>query len=169
MNTNLIILGSSHSEGNTKKVVDELLHSLEGEVVDLNKLNISYFDYEHRNRNDDFLPLAEKMTQAQTIILATPIYWYSMSAIMKTFLDRWSDLLKIRKDLGRQMRGKRLFVIACSSDATEYAHFDLPFERTADYMGMIYLGYVHTWIEQGKVPELVKEKLAMASKKIGSS
>jgi multimeric flavodoxin WrbA len=29
------------------------------------------------------------------IILATPIYWYAVSAAMKNFLDRLSDLLEL--------------------------------------------------------------------------
>lgn len=45
------------------------------------------------------------------IILATPVYWYSMSALMKTFIDRWGDLLDIRKDIGRRLTNKELYII----------------------------------------------------------
>ena len=128
------------------------------EFIDLNNYEISYFDYEHLNQEDDFLPLIEKILKYQTIIFATPVYWYSMSAILKT-IDRFSDLLKIRKDLGRQLRGKNMMVIAMSSDDTEYPEFWMPFQRTAAYLGMEYLGHSHTWIEKGHLPDRVKQDL----------
>lgn len=163
MKKNVIILGSSRSNGDTRSIINQFLENMEADVVDLKELEMSYFDYEHMNQNDDFIPLAERLTQYENIILATPVYWYTMSAIMKTFLDRWSDLLKIRKDIGRQFRGKNMFVIACSSDATAYPHFDEPFKLTADYMGMGYLGWMHTWVENGgEIPSKVK---AMIEKK----
>ena len=55
------------------------------------------------------------MVQYEQIIFATPIYWYAMSAQLKTFFDRMTDLLTIHKPLGRQLRkGKKMFLIACS-------------------------------------------------------
>jgi len=82
-----------------------------------------------------------------------------LSAIMKTFIDRLSDLLKIKKELGRQLRKKKLMVIATSSDDSEYPEFWSPFVRTADYLGMEYLGQVHTWLEKDQLPDRVKQAL----------
>ncbi|MCP4458779.1 MAG: NAD(P)H-dependent oxidoreductase [Cytophagales bacterium] len=39
--------------------------------------------------------------------MATPVYWYSMSGIMKVFLDRIYDVLTIEKELGRKLHGKK--------------------------------------------------------------
>ncbi len=41
------------------------------------------------------------------LIFATPVYWYSMSGIMKVFFDRITDLLTIKKDIGRKLKGKK--------------------------------------------------------------
>ena len=76
--------------------------------------------------------------------------------------DRLSDLLTIRKDVGRALKGKILCVIACSSDATVYEGFFLPFQRTAEYLNMRWGGGLHTWIEEqplSHIPEQVKEEL----------
>ena len=51
-----------------------------------------------------------------TIIFATPVYWYSMSGTLKTFFDRLSDLLHYKKELGRQMRGKKMAMISNSGE-----------------------------------------------------
>src|SRR5262245_48938559 len=107
----LIILGSSRSHGETLQAIKAVIGDQQVSFVDLKKLNISYYDYNHANEKDDFIPLAELMVKHNPIILATPVYWYTMSAIMKTFIDRWSDLIGLRKDLGRRLAGKELYLI----------------------------------------------------------
>lgn len=155
----VIILGSSRSDGNTKIICNYLVKDTEFPLFDLNDYEIGYYDYNGNNSHDDFLPLFEKLITFDTLIFATPVYWYSMSAQMKTFLDRFTDLLKIRKDLGRKLRGKNMKVICCSSGDEEYPEFWKPFQRSSEYLGMNYLGHAHTWIEKEEVPTIVKNRL----------
>lgn len=92
----VIILGSSSKNGETKKVVTELMRISNWELIDLNDYKISHFDYQHLNRNDDFISLMKRITENyDVLIFATPVYWYSMSGIMKVFFDRITDLLWI--------------------------------------------------------------------------
>lgn len=153
----LIIQGSSRGSGNTSKIVELVLAELAADVVDLSLKNISAYDYEHANRNDDFLPLMREVVQYDLIILATPVYWYSMSGLMKNFLDRITDCLKIEKETGRKLRGKALAVIACSSEPTVTPGFFEPFRLSAAYLGMEYLGEIHTWIEKEEPAVPVKD------------
>ena len=152
----LIIKGSARKKGNTQLVVDAIRAKIPTTYIDLQDHNISYYDYEHKNQADDFLGIAKQMTEHDIIIFATPIYWYSMSAILKTFFDRLSDLLTIRKDLGRGLKGKKVYVVACSSDESVYEHFFMPFEKTATYLEMEWCGGVHTWIEEDQLPSAVR-------------
>ncbi len=147
----LLIVGSSRKEGNTWSVAEFLSDRTGAELIDLSELNISYYDYEHENQQDDFMEVARKMTDSAVIILATPVYWYSMSAQMKTFIDRWSDLLTIRKDLGRQLADKKLVLISCGSWEEPGQGFALPIKQTADYMRMQFAGYFHTWLTDNEV------------------
>ncbi|GAB4223273.1 MAG: hypothetical protein Tsb005_17790 [Gammaproteobacteria bacterium] len=55
--TQIIILGSSRSHGNTRKVIDEITGDHSFSVIDLNGFEIIPFDYEPRNTQDDFIPL----------------------------------------------------------------------------------------------------------------
>jgi multimeric flavodoxin WrbA len=135
----VIIFGSSRSHGNTKKAIDEIIGSSSLPLIDLNDFDITPFDYKHRNKDDDFIPLIEKIVDYNTLIIATPVYWYQMSTQHKIFFDRFSDLLKIRKDLGRRLRGKSLFVIA-SFQSSYPRGFEDTFEQICDYLGMKYLG-----------------------------
>lgn len=135
----VIIFGSSRSFGNTRKALTQVTAEETIELVDLNDFNITPFDYEHKNAGDDFIKLMEKLVEYKTFIIGTPVYWYSMSTQHKIFFDRFSDLLKIRKDLGRKLRGKNLFVIASFHSSYPVGFEDL-FEQMCEYLGMNYLG-----------------------------
>lgn len=145
----LIIMGSARSHGNTRKIVHQIIEQTNADFIDLNDYQFSAFDYEHRNQSDDFMKIATQMVQYTHIVFATPVYWYAMSAQLKTFFDRMSDLLKINKSLGRQLRNnKKLFSIACSSDSETFEGFTMPFKNTAEYLGMEYGGHLHSWIDE---------------------
>ena len=123
----------------------------------MNDYKIGYYDYEHRNRNDDYLPLMKELIEKyDKFIFATPVYWYSMSGIMKVFFDRITDLLEIEKDIGRKLRGKSMAVISCSIGNNLNDAFWLPFSETANYLGMAYLGNAH--LIAGKKNELELEE-----------
>jgi len=136
----IIIYGSSRSKGETFGLVQTATKEHPDiPIIDLNNHSISFYDYEYKNQNDDYLRVMEQVTAHDLIILATPVYWYSMSAQMKVFIDRLSDLLHLRKDLGRKLRGKRLFVLA-SFNTSHPVGFEDPFRQTCGYMGMQYEG-----------------------------
>ena len=138
----VIIIGSSRKEGNTRLIVDTLRAYLDFDLIDLNDYQISYYDYEHRNASDDYLRLMKKLTEDyDLLILATPVYWYSMSGIMKAFVDRLTDLLEIDKDTGRKLRNKRMAVLSTSLGDNLGDDFWLPFMAIARYLGMEYAGH----------------------------
>lgn len=132
--------------GNTLLVMRDLSQHFNGELINLSESVIGYYDYDHRNEQDDFLAIAEKMCEASVIVLGSPVYWYSISAQMKTFIDRWSDLITIRKDLGRKLRSRQLILISCGSWEQAGEGFELPLRQTAEYMDMHFAGYFHTWL-----------------------
>ena len=159
----IIIQGSSRSKGNTNKVVRLLMKELEFDLVDLSLKKIGYFDYEFKNQTDDFLSIIKKIAnEYELIVFATPVYWYSMSGIMKTFFDRLSDCLRIEKETGRKLRGKNMAVISCGSDEIETEGFFTPFRNSAEYLGMTYIGNIHTWIED----ELISNEVEIRIKNI---
>ena len=163
MKKTIVILGSSRPFGNTKKVVDYLISEGENiDVVSLLDYKIAYFNYEQRYTHDDFDTLIALILNYDTIVFATPIYWYTMSAQMKTFFDRISDLLiGDKKTIGRQLRGKVMGSLSCGSDQEIFDGFEMPFNQSANYLGMSYLGHVHTWISsEGVIPSKVKLRLA---------
>ncbi len=156
-----IILGSSRSDGNTRKMVQYIQDHSNVQLFDLNDYTIGHFDYDNKNKADDFIPLCKEIIENHDLLLfATPEYWYSMSAQLKTFFDRLSDLLKWEKPLGRQLRGKKLGLLCCSSGPEKTKGFSMPFIESAVYLGMDYFGEWHTWVdEEENLPKEVKEVL----------
>ena len=144
----LIITGSSRYDGDTKALQELIVSQSTWDSLDLNDYTFSYYDYQHENRTDDFIPMMKKIIESyDTLILITPVYWYAMSGIMKVFFDRLTDLITIEKDLGRKLRGKQMAVISTSNGNNLGENFWLPFKASADYLGIKYLGDLHTYSE----------------------
>ena len=141
----VVIAGSSRNDGDTSNLTNELIEKSEWDLIDLNDYDFSYYDYQHENRDDDYLTLMREIIEKyDVLIFTTPVYWYAMSGIMKVFFDRITDLLTIEKELGRKLRGKKMAVISCSIGNHLGESFWLPFSETAKYLGMEYVGNVHT-------------------------
>lgn len=137
-----IILGSSRTNGNTGQLSQHISNEIAADLFDLSLFNIKPYDYD-ANYNDDFTRLMNQLLSYERIILATPMYWYSASAQMKTFLDRISDLLSIEKNKGRELRGKFGALIATGGDKTPPNCFEDVFKMTFKYLGINYQGMAY--------------------------
>ncbi len=145
------LFASSRRQGNTGQLMDRVASELGIEVIDLATKNMSAFDYEHRNRQDEFESLIDHVLSFQQIIFASPVYWYSVSPPMKVFLDRISDLLDLPDLLakGRQLRGKEVYVLCTSIEDQATPSFVNAWRETCDYLGMNYRGLLHANCRDG--------------------
>ncbi|MBR9920618.1 MAG: NAD(P)H-dependent oxidoreductase [Bacteroidetes bacterium] len=148
-----IILGSARNDGNTRKVIDQLFKDKDFQFLPLSENAILQYDYDHEYPDyDEFMSIMENLIPNTDIFLfATPVYWYSMSGHTKVFLDRITDLLKINKPLGRQLRGKKMAMLSCSNGNDRPEGFEIPFRFSAEYLGMDYLGDAHFWWEEDQL------------------
>ena len=148
----IVIQGSSRTKGNTRTVSDFLVAQSGAGFIDLWAHSLKEFTYEGAG-NDDFEQIICELVQHEILVFVTPVYWYSMSARMKIFFDRITDLLKWNKELGRKLKGKKMFVLSSSMHDDAPVHFQYPFEMSAAYLGINFMGHWHTWIEDDKVSE----------------
>lgn len=96
----LVLAGSPRKGGNSDLLCDELIRGAEeagntAEKVYVQNLKIGACRACYGCRNtgrcvqaDDMAGLLEKMVAADVIVLATPVYFYSMDGQMKTMIDR---------------------------------------------------------------------------------
>ncbi|PID46301.1 MAG: NADPH-dependent oxidoreductase [Proteobacteria bacterium] len=161
MNNAIAIFASARRNGNTGKLIDWIAGELGIEVIDLSEKNISPYDYDHKNINDDFLPLMQQLLEYEKIIFVTPVYWYGPSAQMKIFIDRTCDFLDLRelKDIGRQLRGKVAYIVCTSISQDADSSFINSLKDTFGYLGMKYGGYVHANCENGYTQDSYRQNV----------
>ncbi|MFI9616009.1 flavodoxin family protein [Streptomyces sp. NPDC052023] len=100
----LFVLGSSRSDGNTellaRAAADQLPADVEQQWIDLAAHPLPDFE-DLRHDNDHVRPtegevalLLDATLAATDIVIASPLYWYSVSAHVKRYLDYWSGWLR---------------------------------------------------------------------------
>ncbi len=141
MRKNIVVLsGSPRKGGNSDLLCDEFIKgSLEAgnqvEKICLADKKIKYCiacDACKRNNGvcvwkDDMAVILEKMIKADVIVMATPVYFYTMAAQMKTFIDRTVARYT-------EIRNKEFYFIVAAADSNEHA-----MERTIEgFRGFTY-------------------------------
>jgi multimeric flavodoxin WrbA len=82
-----------------------------------------------------------KMIGADVIIMATPLYFFSASAQIKSVFDRMFSLYKWDNDAGTMktvLKGKTFCVLASAYEDIGLDALERPFRLTADYSAMKY-------------------------------
>src|SRR5512140_46249 len=64
-------------------------------------------------QDDDLGPLNDDLRAADALLIASPVYWFTMSALAKIFMDR---LYVFGAKGYRELKGKRIGVILTSGD-----------------------------------------------------
>ncbi|MBL4660336.1 MAG: flavodoxin family protein [Alcanivoracaceae bacterium] len=142
-----LLLGTSRYSGNTSSLINVVAKEIEITQFHLKDYQISAFDYEHKNIDDDFISLVLELLDYEHIIFASPVYWYSMSAEMKVFFDRLSDLLHVKKELGRKLRTKSCSIISTGASALPERSFEEVFINSFKYLGMDYMGMLYSFCD----------------------
>ncbi|MGA2821961.1 MAG: flavodoxin family protein [Bacteroidales bacterium] len=101
MNKSVLVLSSSPRKGgNSDLLCDQFMKGAhdaghQTEKVFLKDKSINYctgcgtcFNTGKCSQKDDMAEVLEKMISADVIVMATPVYFYTMCAQMKTFIDR---------------------------------------------------------------------------------
>lgn len=155
----LFILGSARQNGNTEMLARHVAALLPDTTAQEWLLLMDYplplFEdirhsvgvYPQPEGNEKVL--FDATLNATDIVIASPLYWYSVSATTKLYLDYWSAWMRVPgADFRARMKGKKLWVISvCSDENMEAmsAHLVGMLRLTADYLDMewggVILGY----------------------------
>lgn len=93
----LVFFGSARDKGNTRDLLDALLEGLEGEVeiIDAYKTSVApcrdcRYCWHKRGCSikDGMQEIYKKVDEADNIILASPVYFHSVTGPMKIIIDR---------------------------------------------------------------------------------
>jgi multimeric flavodoxin WrbA len=96
---------------------------------------------------DDMAILYPLIKGADTLVLSTPVYWWGISAQLKTFIDRWYALDE------DTFKGKKLYLIATGEDEAEGSGYRLiqeQFQEICSYLHMDFAGYLPIQADKAK-------------------
>jgi multimeric flavodoxin WrbA len=154
------IMGSPRVGGNSDILLDEALAGAkaagaEVEKIILDKKKIAGCkDCKKCNETgvctikDDMLEIQKKILEAYAVIHSVPVYFWSMTAQMKAYLDRWcvffDEEWRWQKAYYPQMRGKRIGLITVCGDSNVQTADPIvhSFKSTAEMTKLTWLGAV---------------------------
>jgi len=117
-------------------------------------------------QDDDMKALQADIRKADGLLIASPVYWFTMSAQAKLFMDR---LYVFGAKSYRELKGKRIGLILASGDAdfrtSGAANAERSFQDAFAYLGAPIVGLVHAGGGRAgaaaKDAALMKEALAL--------
>ncbi|MEC5424101.1 flavodoxin family protein [Virgibacillus sp. C22-A2] len=147
-----VLHGSTRENGNTEYLTYEAVPKEKATHIYLRDHLIQpIIDERHSKEgfpevNDNHTKLIDQMLEHDILVFATPIYWYGMSGPMKTFIDRWSQIMRdpsyshFREELGK----KKAYLIAVGGDNPKLKGLPLvqQFDYICQFYGMSFEGYV---------------------------
>lgn len=146
-----VIHGSSRQNGNTEALTHMMIEGVETEQIYLRDYTVHPItDQRHdaegfQTVHDDYEHLTKRMLEHDTIIFATPLYWYGMSGHMKNFVDRWSQSLRDTSlHFKEKMKGKKMYVVIVGGDNPQLKALPLiaQFQYIFDFIGSSFEGYI---------------------------
>ncbi|MBT2396222.1 flavodoxin family protein [Streptomyces sp. ISL-100] len=148
----LFVLGSSRPDGNTETLARAAAEQLPAGVpqrwVDLAQLPLP--DFQDGRHETDGWPAGESeemlrraTLEATDIVIASPLYWYTLSAHTKRYLDYWSGWLSVPgSDFKERMAGRTLWGVTVMAHDDEVVADGLltTLNHTAAYLRMRFGG-----------------------------
>jgi len=146
----LFLLASTRQDGNTEALARSAAAGLPDDVeqrwLRLSDMPLPAFE-DIRHDGPGLYPdpvgdagvLLEATLAATDLVIASPLYWYSLSASAKLYLDHWSGWMRIPGvDFKPRMGGKTMWAVSAFSSDDQALADPLvgTLRNTADYMGM---------------------------------
>jgi multimeric flavodoxin WrbA len=179
----LFLKGSPREKGNSSTLAEQAAAGArqagaEVECFDLHKLDIHACDACDICQGvsegecaiqDDMQMLYPRLRRAQAILVASPVYWFTVSAQTKLCIDRWYGL---ESPQGSELAHKKFGVILTYGDTDPYTSGAINAIRTfqdmfryikADLVGIVY-GSVMNIGEAQKQPQLMEQAFKLGQK-----
>jgi multimeric flavodoxin WrbA len=170
----LFLLASARTGGNTETLARRAAAALPADVeqgwLRMDDLPLPDFvDLRHTGQGRHVDPagnerlLLDATLAATDLVIASPLYWYSVSASVKRYLDYWSGWLHVPGlDFKARMHGKTLWGVTVLSEEPEQADPLVgTLRKSAEYLSMRWGGVL---LGNGSRPgDVLKDTAALAS------
>ena len=154
----LVLFSSPRKKGNSATLANEIIRGAESEgakveAVFLNGMNISPCQacYACRKKDskgcaidDDMQSIYPKLVECDTWVIASPVYWFTMSAQAKLFMDRCFAMLAYADN---PFVGKRIAIAMSYGDSDPFnsgcVNALRTFQDSFNYVGANIIGMVY--------------------------
>ena len=137
----IVMINGSPRHGNVYAAINALREGAEGEntveILEASKLNVSPCNgcnacecYKGCVATDDSNAVVDKLVAADMIVFGTPVYWWGMSAQLKTIIDKCYCK-------GALVKGKKIGIVVCGGAPTDDEEYELirsQFECMAEFL-----------------------------------
>ena len=82
----LFVNSSPNRDGNTYRIGEELLKDKEHDVLQMADYRIS--QYGQVFEDDEMKEVLKEMDKYDILVIGSPVYWYTVGGMLKTFIDR---------------------------------------------------------------------------------
>ena len=133
----LFMNSSPNREGNTYRIGEELLKDKEHDVLQMADYRIS--QYGQVFDDDGMKDVLKEIDKYDILVIGSPVYWYTVGGMLKTFIDRLYMLPE-----AEALRGKKLYLFAQGSAPNQDTVKSIEFlsNRLSYLMGMELKGVV---------------------------
>lgn len=131
----LFINGSPNKNGNTAALAEALMGGRGYQT--LNLADYKVYGYGQQFPDDQFAEIVEKMEEADTIVIGSPVYWHNMSGMVRNLIDRFYGPVPAGALKGR----KFVFLFqGAAPEAWMLEKAEYTMSRFAKMYGMEYVG-----------------------------
>ena len=184
----LVLLGSPRKKGNSTTLANQIVAGVESAGATAEKIFLhgkaiapcqacyacQRPDSKGCAIDDEMQPIYAKLIEADGWVIASPVYWFSMSAQTKLFLDRCLALTAYKQDA---FAGKRIAVAMSFGDEDAFnsgcVNALRTFQDSARYVGANLVGMVYGSADKpGEIQSntaLMQQAEALGKKLVGRS
>ncbi|GGE59801.1 flavodoxin family protein [Priestia taiwanensis] len=163
-------IGSSRKDSNSELLADFVTKDIDHQKIHVRDLFIQpIHDLRHDKDgfqvvNDDYDTVIKAFLESDLLIFSTPIYWYSMSGIMKNMIDRLSHAIRDTRfpQLKEYLQSVEAIVIAVGGDKPTIKGLPLiqQFHYIFDFLHIRFSTYI---LGEGNRPgDILQDQQALA-------
>ncbi|MHA1428386.1 MAG: flavodoxin family protein [Candidatus Helarchaeota archaeon] len=183
----VVIMGSPRKNGNSTALARSFIEGAQKSGADIQTFHLHYMNIKPCTGcdqciinsgsgcviNDDMQQIYDAIPMADTIVIASPIYWFNLNAQTKLFLDRCYALSSVKGfSFTHAFKGKEFVIILTYGDADPFVSGAVNALRSLQdcfkYVGAKIVGTLYgSALAAGKIVEnqaLMKEAYALGKK-----
>jgi len=177
----LVLKGSPRESGNSNTLAGQVERGAREAGAEVDSLMLHHMDIRPCDAcdvcqetgvcivKDDMQKIYPLLEKANAILIASPIYWFTISAQAKLCIDRWYAL---ETPQGNALRGKQIGIVLTYGDTNLYTSGGInaihTFESMFRYIGAEIVGMVYGTANQigdaEKQPELMEHAYKLGQK-----